>query len=601
MQKIGLRSHQTVKKREMVIVDIVTYWIYEEFFREISYNDLILPLSCLKEENFIDLAIADLIKNFKLNQTIGHSSFLNMVYQTQGTNYIANQSMIELRCLGLNPRIKKDGILFHRSNLLYLISLQVLNNEKGGNVAITGYGNKSGSKKFYETLLLINNKFQFLKDEANFLVSYVLREHPNCYEQDLTLNFYIRWLKRYWHIFTDLLEKLDKPRNLLLNGITLLEEDVNLTFKEYFIVLSKILGWFLFTPQNSDIKAGFQPENISSFYISKEKFSSENPLLKLFNKTALGLDEMKEYITKACLEDKKENRKFDLLYHVPLKFFERPIFRISDQQFCIIDLKFLVEGVCSGLNWRVIPLLKSSNKFQNFRSQYGHLLESYFRELLKNIFGSSNVSVVEGESEPDAIIRYQNYIFIFEFTVEYYKLASLYNSNLEGFYEDLEKILFNKKDKQGEKIKKSKGKLINLNAYIEKQPLDSSNVLIPILVTEKQLGDSDFIELTGFNLKEKINEFGLNNLETYPPLILCLDDLELFWSSSDKEDPIKDFVDCIEAWKKENKKGEYLYTFGLYINKYFQAKKRELNNDYSEFFSFPQLLKQLNSNDILDV
>lgn len=131
--------------------------------------------------------------------------------------------------------------------------------------------------------------------------------------------------------------------------------------------------------------------------------------------------------------------------------------------------------------------------------------------------------------------------------------------------------------------------------------MDSSYVIVPILVTEKQLEDCALIIKTGFNFEERMNKLDLNNLKTWPPLILCLDDFELFWSSSDKKDPIKDFIDCIDAWKKENEKGKYLYNFGLYINKYFQYKKREPNNDYLEFFSFPRLLKQLNLNDTINV
>ncbi len=104
-------------------MQVITYWNYEELFGEITYHKIYLPMSCLKEEDYIDLLINDLIKDFEPINVICYSSFLNMVCQTQGTDYIVNQSRIELGHLGINSKVKKDGILFHRSNLLYLISL----------------------------------------------------------------------------------------------------------------------------------------------------------------------------------------------------------------------------------------------------------------------------------------------------------------------------------------------------------------------------------------------------------------------------------------------------------------------------------------------
>jgi len=103
-----------------------------------------------------------------------------------------------------------------------------LNNSRG-DLLVTGKGNEVGSKKLYETLLLINNKLGLLKGTANFLISYILREHPHSYEPALTLNFYQRWIKRYWHIYYNLFEKLTKPKNLLIDGIKLLEKDMGLS------------------------------------------------------------------------------------------------------------------------------------------------------------------------------------------------------------------------------------------------------------------------------------------------------------------------------------------------------------------------------------
>lgn len=48
-------------------------------------------------------------------------------------------------------------------------------------------------------------------------------------------------------------------------------------------------------------------------------------------------------------------------------------------------------------------------------------------------------------------------------------MSPLYNSDSIDFYDDLEKILFNEEGKQGERNKRSKGKLVNLNTYIEKE------------------------------------------------------------------------------------------------------------------------------------
>ncbi|HHF7365106.1 TPA: hypothetical protein ACPSKY_000197 [Legionella bozemanae] len=566
------------------MAELISYWNYEELFNTVTKGSLILPLYYLNDDKFIDEFISELIHDFESIESISYSSFLNMVSQTQEVERIIQITNKELRYLNISPIVAKQGILFHRTNLLYVTTLLI--KKIKGSKSITG-NNKEGTKKYLKALSLINNKLGFRSGNTDrFILSYLIRDHPFCYYPEITQNFYIRWMSRYWNIY----KEIKNESNKISEAIECLEKKINLSVENYFFVIAKLFAWFMYLPMHSQNvnKNGFSFENPNTFYIDDRKFPNDTKFISLIKIMSHDIEDMRSFFLSKAFEDEKMSRNFDSTYQDLMKFFNKPLFKIDNHHYCILDFKFLIEGICSGFIWQLHEM-KIAN-LPELRAQYGFFLEKYFRNLLSKYFKLEHKNDQYG---PDAVVISGNNILLFEFTVEYYRIGSLYSSAMDDFFSDLEKILFNPK-KNGIRGKKDPGKFIKLDGYVRKYLSTSQEInIIPILVTEKYLGDYHLLNWDGL-LTKKITSLKLDNLIKEPPLILCLDDLELFWSficSEDKTKAANEFISCINSWKNCPKQ-DFLYNFSFFLSTYFKDIEK-LNAEYTNFFSFPKFLQKV--------
>lgn len=78
------------------------------------------------------------------------------------------------------------------------------------------------------------------------------------------------------------------------------------------------------------------------------------------------------------------------------------------------------------------------------------------------------------------------------------------------------------------------------------------------------------------NLEDKIKNNGLHHLQNNKPIIINLDDLEVFRAMSSKHTKEKDFIDLIESWEKtEIEKGPFHYNFSFFIATKFNMNRQE--------------------------
>jgi hypothetical protein len=571
--------------------EIVTFLSYENVFSTIEKKGIILPVTYLKDIKKLDEIIKSIIKEFEPTQAIAYSAFLNAVVQTYHAKEVQSLGINEAIKTGLTDK-KIDGILFHRDNLLRFIIELINLKETCGKKEITGFKNTKNSQDYYKSLLLISSKIIESKDHPRHtLLIEMLRTYPYYYLPEITYSIYSIRIQRYWYIYNHILFFLDdSSKDLIGNCIRAIENFKGISLKEYFYVINTLFNWFVHIPfrrkENPDFQKikelGFKKENPLSFYISKKEFLEDNSLIRLIDDLSLDINDFKK-----LFDNSRRKDKTDAFYRNFQDIFDHPIFKVDHDTFCILDLKFLFEGICSGFLWHLTK--KSSAGLQDFKAQYGRLMDEYFSFIIKKIFPNVRcTNKIEGE--PDAILESEEVIIIFEFTVEYYRLASLYKADNRFFIEDLSRILFNDNSgQQTDRIKNDKGKFFKLNRYISNYK-NKNKRIIPVLITENNLGDYDLLNQFDKILSENTINKQLSNIQTSIPLIMNLDDLEIFWAFSDQANPVNDFIRYIDEWEKAEK-GIYHYNFASFVS--FQNNNLVKNEQYIKFFNYPKFINKI--------
>ena len=573
-------------------MDTMTYTVYEDLFNQIEKSGLTLPVSCLEDEKIIDEMLQQLVNPIDPIEAISYSSFLNMVVQTCEPEESARLGQRELVEVGFSKNMSDGKVFFHRDCLLHLIA-RIIMGGKNGTMQITGGSDRRGTRKYYKSLLLINSKINHTTGNTRqtLLKDYFIRDYPLSYAPHITSTIFKNRLQRYWYIYSQMLPNIGKAeRDSISTCIHILEEDSGLTLRKHYSVLAGVLSWFLLLPvekrkkKNENISnLGFDHRNPTSFYIDCNKFPDTNNLIRLIQFVAQDMDCLQKHFVK------ERRDKVSGFFENFREFFDRPIFKIDDNRFCILDLKFLMEGLCSGFLWRIKDNASVQNNFQQIKGYYGQLIEEYFIFLLGQIFGQDRIRKTPGQGA-DAIVETDDCLLIFEFTTEYYRFASLYNASIDFFEEDLQRILFNrdKNDLMG-RTKKDKGKLLKLDEYLNSSDKQAKKI-IPILVTENYLGDYDLLNQFDNILDTKIQENKLTSIQKHKPLVLCLDDLEIFWALTNKDEAVSGFGKYFDAWESADK-GKYLYVFSSFISSQDDAVIR--NDNYLKFFDYSKFWNEL--------
>ena len=213
-------------------------------------------------------------------------------------------------------------------------------------------------------------------------------------------------------------------------------------------------------------------------------------------------------------------------------------------------------------------------------------MERYFKLIMKKIFVRSKIEFGE-YCGADSVVEIKDHILVFEFTTEYYRMSSLYNSSSSEFIDDAYRILFNTGiDDPKSRGKRDRGKLLKMNQYILENRQEGKNI-IPILVTENFLGDTDLLNSFNGFYQQEISDKTLTFLSDHKPLILSLDDIETFWGLYQSKDSVEEFVVFANEWR-ETDKGPYFHSPSIFLDKMANRQEngaRVANKDFVRFFS----------------
>ena len=563
---------------------IITHLIYEDLFKTVPKGGIVLPVEALRGEGIIDVVIADLIKDFDPIEALCYSAFLNMTCQA-GMNQekLLELNRKELKVLGPSMHPSSNKLLWHRDNLLYFIS-EILRLRVHGDKNITGNRNIRHAQNYYKVLMLINSKINRVSGDRKHVIlkDCFMRDYPYYYAPEISSQIFSRRIQRYQYIYKKLLENVESSRkDKLCEAVGNFEKKTGVSLEDYFYALKEIFAWFLQFPLLRESKPnqvftsfGFDHLKIKSFYITRSNFKKDPGFIATVEHLSSDIDQMVHAI------ESERRDSIEGFYECFQIFFDHPIFRINKDEFCIIDLRFLLGGVCEGFFWHLKEL--SETKIQEFKGQYGYLIEHYFDFLMRNIFPA--IKITRGEAgAPDAILETNDHIIVFEFTTEYYRFASLYNTGIQGVLDDLHRLLFKSGgDDLIGRGKTDRGKFLKMNDYIERYK-SSPKKIIPILVTEGYVGDYDLLnQFDGF-LDASIEEKGLTNLSIFRPLVINLDDLETFWALSTPASSVDKFFEFVASWKLASK-GPFHYNFTYFMAD--QSGGKVENEEYKKFFNF---------------
>ena len=561
----------------------VTYLPYESVIDTcIQMGNLWFPVKYLSDSS-IGQIIDDLIVGFQPNNAIGFTSFLNMVCQSSHIDLSIGLSINELRKTQLAQNVR-EGVVFYRDSLLFLITQIIENNVSGDELVADSNVDFNVARKYYKAMLLTNTRLNNLQaGEPSLLKDILIRAHPCYYKQEYLLDIYMKKFKRYEYVYGGLLEAMpEDKRTVIQSGIEKLEDKVDTSLKEYFNAIHEALAWFILGPylrkRDGANQAGFHHQNPSSFYIHKDNFPTDHPLLKLCEYFGKDQEELRQ-----AFISKREAQRYEIdnvFYQNVQTLFDYPIFKLADGGYCIIDLKFLLEGICGGFVWQLQSLIDCNPR--DIIDKYGALMEKYFLFLINNIFQDSALTA-DDDGMPDAIVEDDETIVIFEFTVEYYRLCSLYDAQYGRFSDDLHRLLFNQgQDDPRARGKRDRGKMFKLASYIEHQQ-DKGKRIIPVLVTENYLGDWDLLNRFNNFIDEELEDNDLESFHEHKPLLMNLDQLESFWEMSPKEDALHKFVELHDEWDSIDK-GQSQYNFDFFLKTKAQGGQR--NSASLEFFKF---------------
>lgn len=554
-----------------------------------NYEELILNKKQIEE------LLKYKIQQFDAIEQISYCSFLNMICQTTYMEELLNIQYREFRGL---PTIRKiisgKQIIFHRDTLMFYIS-QIIANNVNGNSNITGHNDfyKTEYVDFGRCLLMSNSIINELKQE--FFEREFIKSIPYHLPNTLYWYYYHRII-RYSYIYSHLLEALSEGRkDKLKRGINIIEERYNLKLNDLFDTVKKCFNWFLGLRENYRIRNlkpsenihMFDYNNIHSFYIQRNNFIGSDTFIKvidLFSKDFEGFRD--RFIAEQSQRDIIDND----VYKYIRCFYDYPVYKINQNSYCIIDFKFLMERICTGLTWLIKSALETDNTYEDslikrIREQNGYLLELYFSELMKKIFGENVEITSEIKNSADATIEtifngVKTFV-LFEFTTKPYRIASLYNKSQKSFIDDIDRLLF--KDH-----KKDMGKFVNMNKYISiiEGQCSDNKIIIPVIVTESPIGDYDLINRYGGYLDKTIQDRGLDYLLKWKPIILTLEDIEFFWGLTEQENITQEFIRMLLEWQNYPQKGKYWYYFGNFANR----EKFIVNNEYLKIFNKKNLM-----------
>lgn len=523
--------------------ELYTYLEYQQIF---AWPNFFIPNKKLLKRERVTDKIINLFECYNLDELLILISYVNSVCYSEDTEKIIATQKNDLEKYWITKFYNKS-ILYNQASLVNLLQIILSNNFlfiNKRNIFWTKYFSKH--IKLLQWFLLSNN-LNALNWEKEGIAKHIIREYSPSYQKELFVNITNNRIDRYKHLLSTSCENKDfqEAFNKFVESIWI--SNMN----SYITAIESFLAWF--TYKFNEFPYWFQKENLNSFLVRKINFENSD-IIKILKYLSFNTDnhELKEILYS---EDYEKST---------IRFLQRfPIYETKTGDYCILDLWFLLDKICFWL-FHIIDTFYPDEKIR-VSSLWWKEVENIFNKTITNLINWIAIAGKQWGSHPDAYIEYEESIFIFEFTTEYYYSSSLYiNDNNNAVLGDLRLLLFNKK--WDSKHKNSPWKAYNLSNYNKIYNPNKEFRAVPILVTERYIWDIELLQLIPKfkNIEKEFNESS-TEFKSKDIIIICLDDLEFADSIWCKDNNL---LNAILEWSEiKNERRLYQFRFRYYLEK----------------------------------
>lgn len=224
---------------------------------------------------------------------------------------------------------------------------------------------------------------------------------------------------------------------------------------------------------------------------------------------------------------------------------DRPLVRINDLQYLLVDSSILMYRLTEGIFQDVINQMPKGSETAKFRSAWGHIIEDYVRERLVAVESRRGFSVYDesdhdsaypgdGKHRPDLMIDYGEYVLVLEVVSRLFSHSTISEQSVKSFRDDLDGHLFKKVSQLDEAVRPMHSEPLRLFKT------NHLKTFIPVLVTADGISNNAVIDAL---IEGHCRELGLFNFNRCDlPVVLDLDELEMLEARAGRGEFIPDLI-----------------------------------------------------------
>jgi hypothetical protein len=182
-------------------------------------------------------------------------------------------------------------------------------------------------------------------------------------------------------------------------------EDVplgGLTFRMYFALLFGIYS----SVRKNVVAAPFPTSILNAVEIATMAGLTVDQFNTFASAKAMTFDEARSCVGWSATDNTfKQNVTSSRWASSPLAFRARPVLKLDDGRFLVLDLQFLFESASAGLSWSLMQELGTPHERLRFLDTWGDLFERYVRDLLTHYYPDQEVArTYPPDGQIDAIL-----------------------------------------------------------------------------------------------------------------------------------------------------------------------------------------------------